>query len=544
MKKISGLTALALTLPGLVLAQATSPVGEFVYHAHAQDTLIGIARRLLIEPHRWPEVQARNNIADPRRIPLGDEIRIPYAWLRLSADTATVTAVSGEVREGGRNVVRGQTFPEGTRIETGSDGSATLALADGSVVTVQKLSVLTLEEMRQVTGTEAAHDTRFKLESGRLQTRVKPHGNVGRFEILTPVAVSAVRGTEFRDAFEPGAGNATTETLEGSVAVSGSGADVTIPADFGTRVRPNEAPLPPVLLLPAPDLQAIAGTNNASRLQLGWPAVPNATRYRLQLAPDAEFNSFLLDAELDTPQADLPAPADGNYWLRVRAIDGLGLEGHDTVRSFVQHQLPAAPTPVMPLRGTSVIGDGAGFAWSGTGPEAHPGPQGHYRVQIATDAQFTQMFLERDLEGTSRIDVEHVPPGRYFWRVCATDTRGESGDWSAVQDFVQRQASPTPSPPTFANHEMQFHWDPQNGMHYRVQIARDPNFTAPLLDQTLDTPRLSTHRLRLGGYYARVQTIAADGSTAPFGTAVKFEAPVPLWLKLLLPAAAVLAIVI
>jgi len=56
MKKLRDLTALALMLPGLVLAQATTPVGEFVYHAHAQDTLIGIARRLLIDPRRWPEV--------------------------------------------------------------------------------------------------------------------------------------------------------------------------------------------------------------------------------------------------------------------------------------------------------------------------------------------------------------------------------------------------------------------------------------------------------------------------------------------------------
>jgi hypothetical protein len=450
MIKLRGLTALALLLPGLVLAQATTPVGEFVYRAHAQDTLIGIARRLLIDPRRWPEVQARNNIANPRRIPLGDEIRIPYAWLRLSADTATVTAVSGDVREGGHSVIPGQTFPEGTRIETGSDGSATLVLADGSVVTVQKLSVLTLEEMRRVAGAEAAHDTRFKLESGRLQTRVKRQADVGRFEILTPVAVSAVRGTEFRGAFEPGAGTATTETLEGSVAVSGSGTVVAVPADFGTRVAPNAAPLPPVRLLPAPDLQAIPGTNTANRLQFGWPAVLNATRYRLQLAPDAEFHSFLVDAELDAPQADLPAPPDGSYWLRVRAIDGLGLEGHDTVVSFVQHELP-------------------------------------------------------------------VP---------------------------QRQASPTPFPPAFAKHEMQFHWDPQEGMHYRVQISRDPQFNAALVDQTLDSPTLSTRRLHLGTYYARVQTIAADGGTAPFGTPVKFEIPTPLWLKLLVPALAVLVVVI
>ncbi len=170
MRATCGLTVLALLLPGFAWAQLTAIEGEFIYHARPRDTLIGIGRRLLIDPRRWPEVQTRNNIADPRHIPLGDEIRIPYSWLRLGSDTATVVAVGGDVRENGHSVTRGQTLSEGDRIETGADGSVTLALADGSVVTLQKLSSLTLGEMRRVTGVEAAHDTRFKLESGRLQT--------------------------------------------------------------------------------------------------------------------------------------------------------------------------------------------------------------------------------------------------------------------------------------------------------------------------------------------------------------------------------------
>jgi hypothetical protein len=520
----------ALMLPGLASAQSTDPEGEFIYHARLHDTLIGISRRLLREPRRWPEVQARNNIADPRHIPLGDDIHIPYAWLRLSADTATVMAARGQVREGGRDVSASQTLPEGSKLETGPDGSATLLLADGSVVTLQKLTVLALEGMRHVTGLETAHDTRFKLESGRVQTRVKPHGDVGRFEIRTPVAVSAVRGTEFRDAFEPGAGSATTETLEGLVTVSGSQSDVPVPADFGTRVERNSAPLPPVRLLPPPDLEAFPGTNGASQLQLKWPVVPGAVHYRLQIAPNAEFQSFVVDVELDAPQADLPAPADGDYWLRVRPIDGLGLEGHDAVRAFVQHQRPPAPSLVEPLAGANVIGDRGAFAWS-----SGPGAGVHYRLQIARDPQFTEIFLERDISEAAHVDVANVLPGRYFWRVSAVDGRGESSDWSQAQEYTQRQSSPTPYPPAFIGHQMQFHWDPQDGMRYHLQIARDPRFKAPLLDQTLDQPNSSLRRLHPGTYYSRVQTIAADGSEAPFGAAREFEIPLPLWLRIVLP---------
>ena len=59
--------------------QGSAPgVAEFVYRARPGDTLIGLSARLLLEPRRWPELQRRNAIADPRRIPLGSRIRIPY----------------------------------------------------------------------------------------------------------------------------------------------------------------------------------------------------------------------------------------------------------------------------------------------------------------------------------------------------------------------------------------------------------------------------------------------------------------------------------
>ena len=456
--------------------------------------------------------------------------------MRLSSETATVIAVSGDVQEGGQSVSVSQALTEGSRLQTGGDGSVTLRVADGSVVTLHKLSVLALEEMRAVRSVEDAHATRFKLESGRLQTRVKPHGDVGRFEIRTPVAVSAVRGTEFRDAFEPEGGSSTSETLEGLVEVSGSGTAVSVPADFGTRVVNGAAPLPPIRLLPAPDLQAIAATNSSTRLHLTWPAVPGASHYRLQLASESEFHALLGDSEMNDPDVVLPSPADGTYWVRVRAIDGIGLEGHDAVRSFVQHQLPAAPTVVAPMNGASIIGGGAAFSWQGLGSGVR------YRVQIARDADFNEMFFDRDTGEVTHVSLDQIPSGRYFWRVSAADSSGQSGDWSSVQEYTQRKASPVPYGPQFTRHEMQLRWDPQEGMRYRVQIASDAQFNEPLLDQTLDSPNLTTRRYHPGMYYARIQTVAADGSVAPFGQSLRFQVPVPPWV-FLLPLLGLLALV-
>ncbi|HVW67733.1 MAG TPA: FecR domain-containing protein [Steroidobacteraceae bacterium] len=529
--------ALAATLPAGAWSQSTAPESEFVYHARARDTLIGIGRRLLLEPHRWPEVQTRNHIVDPRRLPVGDVVRIPYAWLRMSPDTAAVTAVGGEVAAGTSRVRPGQMLAEGSQIQTGSDGSVTLTLADGSVITLQKSTALSLEEMRRVTGVPSAHDTRLKLQSGRLQTQIKPQGDAGRFEIQTPVAVSAVRGTQFRSAFTPQAGSAITETLEGTVAVSGSTATLAVPADFGTRVEHDAAPLPPRRLLPPPDLRGLADINTSGRLRLQWPAVSGAVSYRIQLAPDAEFHSFLLDAQSTAAQIDLPAPPDGGYWLRVRSIDDLGLEGQDAVKTLAQHRLATAPTLATPLPGVTVVGDAAVFTWLGLEPGVR------YRLQIARNADFTDLLLERDAGEATQLNIDPIPPGHYFWRVGGIDARGQAGDWSPAQDYVQRQTAPTPYSPSFVAREMQVHWDPQNGARYRVQVARDPGFRSTILDRALDVPTLSMRRPWPGVYYARVQTIAEDGSTVPFGKTVMLDVPAPRWVKILLPVLTLLTFI-
>ncbi len=68
---------LAFLAPDVARSQSAAPEDVFVKVARPGDTLIGISQRLLIEPRRWTEVQARNHIEDPRRIPLGTQIRVP-----------------------------------------------------------------------------------------------------------------------------------------------------------------------------------------------------------------------------------------------------------------------------------------------------------------------------------------------------------------------------------------------------------------------------------------------------------------------------------
>jgi hypothetical protein len=509
-----------------VLAQMLPADGDFIYHTRSGDTLIGVCRILLLQPQRWHEVQTRNGIPDPRRIPTGSALRVPYAWLKLTPESATVATVSGSVRSGGAAVVPGQALAQGATIETGADGSVTLDLADGSVLTLQKSAVLSLAEMQQVAGPDKAHDLRLKLQSGRLQTVVKPHRDVGRFEIETPVAISAVRGTVFRTGYSAAGSDGTTETLEGTVSVAGGSAGVLVHDGFGTRVNQGQAPSAPVALLPPPDLAAVPARSTGTSLRVPLRDLSGAKTYRVQLSTDADFNALVMDVLSDAPVVTVGGVPDGNYWLRARGIDPSDIEGRDAVMQLVRHLLPEPPVPVT-AAGRSVAGP-VPFEWSGGSAGAR------YRLQVARDPAFADLVLERqDVAATG--DTEALAPGRYYWRVAGIDAGGERGDWSVAADLAVLRAAPQPQPPVLDHRQVHLSWESHPGERYRVQLAHDPAFERILAEQSVAQAAVSMKRPHPGIYYARVQIVNDDGTAGSFGPARRFEVPVPLWIRIVLP---------
>lgn len=77
------LLAASLTASLLVGAAAARAQADAVnYVVQPGDTLIGLGETLLADPARWPTVQRINAVADPYRIPIGRQLRIPVSLLR------------------------------------------------------------------------------------------------------------------------------------------------------------------------------------------------------------------------------------------------------------------------------------------------------------------------------------------------------------------------------------------------------------------------------------------------------------------------------
>src|SRR5712664_2059974 len=139
------------------------------------------------------------------------------------------------------NPLRGEQLPPGTILDTGS-GRLLLRLSNGSEVMVQAHTRL------QVQQPSLSDPSYFQLLLGRIRALIsKRTGGAAPFELGTPSAVIAVRGTQFDVEVNPR--NVTeVDVLDGLVEVYGRNAargSVLLEPGFSTRVGMDSGPEQP-----------------------------------------------------------------------------------------------------------------------------------------------------------------------------------------------------------------------------------------------------------------------------------------------------------
>ncbi len=91
------------------------------------------------------------------------------------------------------------------RVNTGGNSYLTISMLGGSAMTLSSDSTLTIDESQNIGGTDAP--TKVGLLGGRLHTLIVGAMRTGApnaFEVHTPNAVGAVRGTEWDEDYEEG----------------------------------------------------------------------------------------------------------------------------------------------------------------------------------------------------------------------------------------------------------------------------------------------------------------------------------------------------
>ena len=132
-----------------------------------------------------------------------------------------------------------------------------------------------------------------------------------------------------------------------------------VPEGYGTKVSEGSAPLTPRALLPAPRLWTGIRLWLRKPVRLNFTRLAGASNYRVLVARQADFRNVITEAVLSTNEILLPELENGPYFLRVRGIDDVGLEGRDSLADLVLNLAPgpqaapgsapaAAPSPAAP----------------------------------------------------------------------------------------------------------------------------------------------------------------------------------------------------
>lgn len=407
---------------GSANAQARRPVEPPVaYVVKPGDTLIGLGRAYLNRPGDYKTVQKTNRVQQPRRLRAGMALSIDPNLLKSTPIAASLSAFSGPVfieTNGQRVPARiGMALAEGQGVVTGPGAFATFEMEDGSRITLPSNTQVRIARMRLVIINNAPQRV-FHLDQGRGTISATPNSNpAAKFEVRTPVSVSAVRGTEFR--VSANGGKAQTEVLKGAVSVETIAVETSappVPAGFGVSAT-TAGVSAPVQLLPAPKLGAGGQTQDDKTVHFAVEPQGGAAAYRLQLSRDAGFVDIFAESTTPAPAADFGEVANGTYFVRLTALDGGGLEGLPADYSFDRDldTLDAgAPAGSREGKHRKFL-----FRWSSAGDGVR-----NYRFQLFASSDDKTGVAKTPLVDQPglvepQLTLTDLPPGTYAWRVAA-----------------------------------------------------------------------------------------------------------------------------
>ena len=446
------LTALVAFAPMRGLAQAvaekaandnnvTIGVAEISYRTRAGDTLTSIAERFTGAASNWAALGKINGVSQDTRIAVNTAISIPADLLTDQPTPARVTALSGMVTAIGTDKVRtrlkiGASVTEGMQIETSKNSFVTLALIDASRISIPSNSLVRLTSLRSTRYTRSPR-TAITIIHGSIESVVTPLTlNKGRYQIFSPSAIAGVRGTHFRVAVLPN-GSSANSLYEGSIDVEPRSAQVrsatrptVLNAGFG-NVATRQAVGAPVPLLAAPLLAIPPVWRDIAEARFAIAPQSGAAAYHLQLATDTQALEPIIEARSASPQIALNNVVEGDYSVRLSAIDANGIEGFSRVIP-VSLRRPTASSSTDDMPSAPYLGGAdqqqLNLKWldqNGT----------KFRVQVARDVDFSRLQFN-GITTRAELNLPRPPLGMYYARVQRQNRDGSVGPFSATQAFV------------------------------------------------------------------------------------------------------------
>ncbi len=419
-------------------------------------SLIHLTEKYCTSKYHWKEIAQINNLTEPYKIYEGDTVKIPLELLKKKIASARISSIVGSVYrlqsdDGSLQPVKeGEKIGAGETLVTGEDGFAYLVLSDNRFIRISSNSQFTFTYLFQLE--DKSLKAEFFLENGNVSIDVRRKlGKNETMQTRTPISITGVRGTFYRVKMD--GDTSAVETLRGNVALSAAGSMVMVKEGKGSLVKDGAPPSAPQKLPPAPPVPAMKKVYREPGLRIASPQVKEG-HCRLRICSDKAGETTVWTAEsTDGKDFLIVGLEDGEYYAFFTTINAQGLEGLPTAAiPFLLRTVPGAPVLSSPYDGRQLFDPAFTFRWlKGKGDAG-------YRVQVASDKEFTNLLAEEECEDTE-YTYQNAAPGTYHFRAQAVADDGFCSNYS-LADSVEIKELPEfgPIPPVAAGEKVVLRW--------------------------------------------------------------------------------------
>lgn len=325
-------------LPSVFMHSSAAPADSdevMIYTVKKNDTVWGVCKKYVSDPLCWKRLVEYNQLKNPKYLPPKSILRIPRTWLIDQSSTALVIAVEGDVSVARQGSLVDEELEVGKLLNqqdviTSHEGTAMIKFADDSRLLLKTNSIIRMASLQFSDSTQLI-DTRIELLRGRVKAQVeKLRHQDSHYEIMTPAAIVAVRGTEFRVSStvneKTGAVEMRTELLSGALSVISDSNQQNIVSGQAVLAVEKEGVSESMELLPRPLMALNERQSMTFPLLLDWKNLEKAVSYKVTLMRKEEqvWERDTQDSELVIEDID-----SGQYQLLIRGVDALGFEGRN-----------------------------------------------------------------------------------------------------------------------------------------------------------------------------------------------------------------------
>lgn len=501
---------------------------------HQGTNLIHIARKYCTSQSAWKTIARINNVKPPYIIYAESTLHIPSSLLLVQKTTARVASLSGSPRliSGSGNVVlhKGDQVLPGQTVLTGPNEYVHLIYPDSRHTRIGPESAMRLVYLMRLADDNL--QAGFFLEKGKIIHQIDtPLKKNEHFQTRTPVALTGVRGTEFRLKMEDG-NTGVVETLKGTVSVDASGRHLRLPKGKGTRVKKGFPPSPPHQLPAPPAAVQLKDYYRVLPVVLPAPEHDTARMIRLRITRDSKGSETI--QEFTAPPGKkilIPSIADGRFFIFLTAVDRQNFESIQTGPLNLKVRTdPPAPLISRPKNDVTIFESTMTIEWLQSEQAVK------YQAQLATDGEFSTVIEEQE-SSTPRLTTKSLEPGKYFFRVRLVTDDGFTTLYSVpVSWTILEQPDLGSGKPTINDDgSIQLQWSAITGATgYMLQVAEDKEFSRIVLDEKdLSDPSCTiTSFLAPQKYFVRIRPVMEDGGMTPWSPSqVMVIDPPPFGLK-------------